>query len=149
MDSNQSGAVGGIIWGPFQGSWAHLGASRGLRSQKRGPFGAIFWPSLPPPANPVKFFWSKMACTSVPHIVLYVLCTTRTPGGYSRPSEVRFRALFAVSGDLFYKAKTHILQKGPFPPTDLAENLCMDSQTPPGSKSKSWHMGNSGPKNIV
>ena len=29
MDSNQPGAVGGIIWGPFPGSWAHLGASRG------------------------------------------------------------------------------------------------------------------------
>ena len=27
MDSNQSGAVGGIIWGPFPGSWTHLGAS--------------------------------------------------------------------------------------------------------------------------
>ena len=39
---NQSGAVGGIIWGPFPGSWTYLGASRGLRSQKRGPFGAIF-----------------------------------------------------------------------------------------------------------
>ena len=26
MDSNQSGAVEGIIWGPFQGSLNHLGA---------------------------------------------------------------------------------------------------------------------------
>ena len=32
MDSDQSGAVGGIIWGPFQGSLTHLGASRGLQS---------------------------------------------------------------------------------------------------------------------
>ena len=24
MDSNQSGTVGGIIWGPFQGSMTHL-----------------------------------------------------------------------------------------------------------------------------
>ena len=78
MDSNQSGAVGGIIWGPFQGSLTHLGASRGLQSQKRGPFWAKFQPSLTPPANPVNFFWSKMACTGVPHIVLYVLCSTRT-----------------------------------------------------------------------
>ena len=28
---------------------------------------AIFWPSLAPPADPVKFFWSKMAFTGVPH----------------------------------------------------------------------------------
>ena len=30
----------------------------------------------------------------------------------------------------FPKAKTHFLQKGPFPPTELAENLCVDSQAP-------------------
>ena len=30
--SNQPGAVGGIIWGQFQGSSTHLGASRGLQS---------------------------------------------------------------------------------------------------------------------
>ena len=34
MDSNQSGAVGGIILGVFQGSLAHLGASRRLRGQR-------------------------------------------------------------------------------------------------------------------
>ena len=34
MDSNQSGAVGGIILGVFQGSLTHLGASRRLRGQK-------------------------------------------------------------------------------------------------------------------
>merc|ERR1711902_223095 len=43
------------------------------------------------PANPVKFFWSKMAFTCGPHIVLHVSCRTRTSGGYLRPSEVRFR----------------------------------------------------------
>ena len=105
---------------------------------------------LAPPANPVNIFWSKMACTGVQFMVLHVLCPTGTSKGYSRPSEVRFRAIFAVSGDLFYKAKTHFLQKGPFPPTtDLAENLCVDSQTPPGPQSKSWQMGNSELKNIV
>ena len=67
--------------GPFQGSLTHLGASKGLRSQKRGPIWAIFGPSLTPPANPVKFFWSKMACTCVPHIVLHVSCRTCTSGG--------------------------------------------------------------------
>ena len=39
------------------------------------------------------FFWSKMACTGVPHIVLHVSCWTRTSGGYFRPSEVRFRGI--------------------------------------------------------
>ena len=34
MYSNQSGAVGGIILGVFQGSLTHLGASRRLRGQK-------------------------------------------------------------------------------------------------------------------
>ena len=33
---------------PFPGSWTHLGASRGLKSQKRGPYLAIFGPSLTP-----------------------------------------------------------------------------------------------------
>ena len=56
MDSNQSGAVGGIIWGPFPESLTHFGASRWLQSHKRGPFWAIFWPSLTPPANLVNFF---------------------------------------------------------------------------------------------
>ena len=41
------------------------------------------------------------------------------------------------------------MTKGPFPPTDLAKNFYVDFQTPPGSKSKSWQMGDSGPKNIV
>ena len=114
MDSNQSGAVGGIIWGPFQGSLTHLGASRGLQSQKRGPFWAVFWPILtfpdPPPANPVNFFWSKMACTCVPHIVLHVSCRTRTSGGYFRPSEVRFRAKIHLSSHWFYNVKTQKTQ---------------------------------------
>ena len=88
--------------GPFPGSWTHLGASRGLRSQKWGPYLAIFGPSLTPPANLVKFFWSKMACTGVPHIVLHVSCGTRTSGGYFWPSEVRFRGILALSRDWFY-----------------------------------------------
>ena len=86
----------------------------------------VLWP----PCKPSQLFWSKMASAGVPHIVLHVLCSTRTFGGQFRPSEVRFRAIFAVSSNLFYKTKTHFLQKGPFPPT--TENLCVDSQTPPG-----------------
>ena len=81
-----------------------------------------------------------MACTGVPHIVLHVYVELAPLEG------IRFRAIFAVLGDLFCKAKTPFLQKGPFPLTDLAENLCVDSQTPPGPKYKGWQMGNSSPK---
>ena len=36
-----------------------------------------------------------MACTGVPHIVLHVLCSTRTSGGYYEPSEIRFEGILA------------------------------------------------------
>ena len=70
----------------------------------------IFWPSLAPPADPVNFFWSKMACTCVPHIVLHVSCQTRTSGRYLRPSEVRFRAKIPLSSHWFYNVKTQKTQ---------------------------------------
>ena len=152
MDSNQSGAVGGIILGVFQGSLTHLGASRRLRGQryiKARPILGHILTFFDPPCQPGQIFWSKIACTGVSHIVLHVLCSTRTSGGHLRPSEVTFRAILSVSGDLFYKAKTHFSQKGPFPSTDLAENQCVDSQTPPGPKSKCWQMSNSWPQKIV
>ena len=38
MTSNQSGAVGETIWGPFQGSLAHLGTSGRLQSQIQADF---------------------------------------------------------------------------------------------------------------
>ena len=57
-----------------------------------------------PPANPVKLFWFKMTWKGVPHIVLHVLCSTCTSGGYLRPSEVRFRGIFGPFGRfLLYK----------------------------------------------
>ena len=37
-----------------------------------------------------------MACTGVPHIVLHVLCSTRTSGGYYKPSEIRFEGILAL-----------------------------------------------------
>ena len=65
-----------------------------------------------PPCQPDQIFWSKIACTGVPHIVLHVLCSTRTSGGHFRPHEVGFRAIFAVLGDLFHEAKTFWVQNG-------------------------------------
>ena len=88
---------------------------------------ALFWPSLTPPANPVKFFWSKMACTCVPHIVLHVSCRTRTSGGYFRPSEVRFRAKIPLSSHWFYNVKTqktHFLKIPEWADFDLLESIC-------------------------
>ena len=94
MDSNQ---LGGNIWGPFQGSFTHLGTSRGLRSQTfciciylsedhSGPYFDL-------PCQPGQLFWSKMASTGVLHIVQHLLSSSRTSLGYFRPSEVRFSAI--------------------------------------------------------
>ena len=59
MDSNQSGAVGGIILGVFQGSLTHLGASRRLQGQKyikaRPILGHILT-FLDPPCQPGQIF---------------------------------------------------------------------------------------------
>ena len=41
------------------------------------------------------------------------------------------------------------MQKGPFTPSDLAENVCVDSQTSLGSGPKSWQMSILGSKTIV
>ena len=43
-----------------------------------------------------------MAWTGVPDIVIHFLCSTPTSGGHFGPSEVRFRGVLALSGDLFY-----------------------------------------------
>ena len=44
-----------------------------------------FRPFLSAPANPVQFFWLKMACTYILDIDLYVSCWTRTSRGSLRP----------------------------------------------------------------
>ena len=49
----------------------------------------------------------------------------------------------------FIRQKYAFFKKGNFPPTDLAKNLCVEPRIPPGSKSKSWPMGNFWPKNLV
>ena len=79
------------------------------------------------PADLPKFFWSKMDCTCVPHIVLHVSCWTRTSGGYFRPSEVRFRAKIPLSSHWFYNVKTqktHFLKILEWADFDLLESNC-------------------------
>ena len=93
-----TGLAGGPEWSPqlplidlspFQGSLTHF---RRAPKPKTRPILGNIWTFPDPPCQPGQFFWSKMACTCVPHIVLHVSCQTRTSGGYFRPSEVRFRA---------------------------------------------------------
>ena len=60
-----------------------------------------FWLFLAPPADPVKFIVFKIAGTRVPHIVLHVLCWTRTSKGYIRPQTSvlsKIAIFFAVFG---------------------------------------------------
>ena len=68
-----------LIWGPLEGSIAKLRADYDL--------------SWPHPANSVKFLWSQMACTDVSHIILHILCWTRTYWGHFRPCKNSFSAL--------------------------------------------------------
>ena len=64
--SNQSGATGGIDWGPYQGSLVHLGASGGLRNQIYAISGPFL--TFPVPCQSLKFLWShEIACTRAPH----------------------------------------------------------------------------------
>ena len=87
---------------------------RGQGRSKYGTFGsfqwemctnALFWPSLTPPANPVKFFWSKMVCTGVPHIVLHVSCQTRTSGGIFGPLKSDLGVFWPFRGTDFIMGK--------------------------------------------
>ena len=82
--------------------------------------GHHFWRPLATPWSGMTFRWKnipmfwyaertvfKMICTGVPHIVLHVLCSTRTSGGYFRPSEVRFRGIFGPFGRFLLYKKYH------------------------------------------
>ena len=84
MDSNQSGAVGGIILGVFQGSLTHLGASRRLRGQKYikarpilGHILTFFAPPLPTRSN----FFGPKQLVQVSHIQYYMFHVELAPVG--------------------------------------------------------------------
>ena len=104
MDSNQSRAVGGTIWDPFQGSLTHLGASGRLQSQIQAILGQIL--TFPDPHCQLRQLkWSEMACTGVPQIVLHVLCSTRTIWGHFMPCKVSFSAIAERSSLLLWQYK--------------------------------------------
>ena len=88
-------------------------------------------------------------CPTQAHIVIHVFCATLSSGGYFRPYNVSIGAISAILVNFFHKAKLHFLQKEPFPSTESAETLCVDSQTPSESGPKSWQMAICGSKNIV
>ena len=79
MVSNQSGAVGGTILGPFhfRGNWPIWGPLDGSKAKFRA-FWGRFQSSLTPPANSVNILWSQMFYTGIPHIVLCISWSTRT-----------------------------------------------------------------------
>ena len=60
----------------------------------------LTFPKPPCPAGLTKLVQNGLYRFS--HIVLYVLCSTRTSGVYLRPSEVSFTAISSLSGNLFY-----------------------------------------------
>ena len=84
MDSNQSGAVEGIILGVFHGSLTHLGASRRLRGQKYikarpilGHILTFFDPPLPTRSN----FFGPKQLAQVSHIQYYMFHVELAPLG--------------------------------------------------------------------
>ena len=72
---------------------------RGQKQPKLGIFEGTnigqFWLFLAPPANPVEFFWFKMAGKSVPHIVLMFYVGPAPLGGLLGPNSQKW-AFFAV-----------------------------------------------------
>ena len=70
----------------------------GRRGQKQPKLGILegtnigqFWLFLAPPADPVKFFWFKMAGKGVPHIVLMFYVGPAPLGGLLGPNSQLFQ----------------------------------------------------------
>ena len=68
--------TGGQGWSNMAQNYPHI-----------APYCSVFWPSLTPTVNPVKSLLFKMVCKCVPHIILHVLISTSTSGGYFRPQK--------------------------------------------------------------
>ena len=84
-----------------------------------------------------------MACTCVPHIVLHVLNST------PRISEVRLGLFLPFRATYFIKGKNTLFAKWLLPLAELAETLCVDSQTLSKYGPKSRQIAIFGFKNFV
>ena len=71
-----------------------------------------FRPFLSTPANPVQFFWLKMACTYVPDIDLYVSCWTCTSRGSLRPPKRPSKARNGQKDRFFWSRPKIVGQRG-------------------------------------
>ena len=126
MDSNQSGAVGGIILGVFQGSLTHLGASRRLRGQKyikaRPILGHILT-FFDPPCQPTQFFLVKNSLYRCP--TYSTTCFMLNSGGILGPLKSDL-GVFSAKIPLYpYNVKTqktHFLKTLSWADFDLLES---------------------------
>ena len=79
-------------------------------------------------------------------LVDFYRCSTYSTTCFSSIASLGCTIVSALFWRLVYKAITNFLQKGPFPHAKLAEDLCVDPPTPPGSGTKCWQMAILGPK---
>ena len=91
----------GQLYQPFWTIKIRPGRQEGPKTAKIGYFWRYkyshFWLFLASPADPLKFLWFKMAGTGVPHVLLHILCWSRTSRGYFRPQKsVLAKIIFAV-----------------------------------------------------
>ena len=95
-----------------------------------------FRPFLSAPANPVQFFWLKMACTYVPDIDLYVSCWTRTSRGSLRPPKRPSKARNGQKDRFFWSRPKIVGQPDIFNcfTCFMAENINV-----PSSYTQNWH----------
>ena len=95
-----------------------------------------FRPFLSTPANPVQFFWLKMACTYVPDIDLYVSCWTRTSRGSLRPPKRPSKARNGQKDRFFWSRPKIVGQPDIFNcfTCFMAENINV-----PSSYTQNWH----------
>ena len=95
-----------------------------------------FRPFLSTPANPVQFFWLKMACTYVPDIDLYVSCWTRTSRGSLRPPKRPSKARNGQKDRFFWSRPKIVGQPDIFNcfTCFMAENINV-----PSRHTQKWH----------
>ena len=131
MDSNQSGVVGGIVLGVFQGSLTHLGAFRRLRGQKyikaRPILGHILT-FFDPPCQPGQIFLVKNSLYRCPLYSTTCFMVNFAPiGGILGPLKSDLGVFWAKIPLYPYNVKTqktHFLKIPEWADFDLLESNC-------------------------